>query len=306
MLNNAPYACPDELMELARHGPRIRTAIAGAESKTALKSAKMAWEGGLIEPLMVGVPEEVARAADDIGWDIGRFALYPAEDGTAAQAAIGLARAGEAQVIMKGQVRSDALMRAVFDRDKGLRIGHLISHVFHMTIPRRSGFLLITDAAVNVAPDVAARVQILRNAVELLHAMGIRQPKAAVLSASEARYAGMPSTEEAAEIVTLAREGAIDDALVDGPLALDGAISAEAARIKALAGPVAGEADILLVPNIETGNVLFKSMVHFAGATAAGVVLGAKVPIVLTSRADPPEARLAACALASVAAAKGG
>jgi phosphotransacetylase len=171
-----------------------------------------------------------------------------------------------------------------------------------MTIPERPGFVLITDAAINVAPDVALRLDILRNAVGLLHAMGIKRPKAAVLSATESHLPGMPSSGEAAEIVTLAEDGAIEDAIVAGPLALDGAISPEAAQIKSISGPIAGDADILLVPSIEAGNMLFKSMVYFAGATAAGLVLGAKVPIILTSRADPPEARLAACALAAIAA----
>lgn len=304
MLNTEPFACPKDLLEQAAKRPPVKAVIVGAGSRTALQSAKLAWEAGLVLPILIGLPKDIRDTAKEIGWNIDAYALYPAEsEREAAELGVALARSGEADTVMKGQVHTDSLMRAVVNREKGLRTGHRISHVFHMTIPERPGFLLITDAAINVAPDVALRLDILRNAVGLLHAMGIKQPKAAVLSATESHLPGMPSSGEAAEIVTLVREGAVEDAIVAGPLALDGAISPEAARMKSISGPIAGDADILLVPSIEAGNMLFKSMVYFAGATAAGLVLGAKVPIILTSRADPPEARLAACALAAIAAA---
>jgi len=190
-------------------------------------------------------------------------------------------------------------MRAVFNRDTGLRVGRRISHVFHMTIPERTGSLLITDAAVNVSPDVATKLDIIRNAVDVLHALGNTKPKVAILSATEQANESVPSSIAAAEVSRLAGDQ-ISDALIDGPLAFDNAMSPEAAAIKGIDSPVAGQADMLLVPNIETGNALYKSMVFLMSATAAGIVVGARVPVILTSRADAPEARLASAALAAI------
>jgi len=303
LLSSSPFVCPPDLLSQARRARPARTAIAGAESAVALESARAAMAAGVIEPLLVGQPDRIAAMAEEISWDIADLPIFAAEDeDAAARRAVALCRDKDADALMKGQVHTDSLMRAVVNREAGLRCGRRLSHVFYMTLPDRPGAIAITDAAVNVAPDVAQRLDIARNAVTLFHALGTPCPKVAALSATEVETAAMPSSLEAAEIVRLANGGAVPGALFAGPLALDLAVSPQAASIKGIDNPVAGQADILLVPNIEAGNALYKAMVYFMSATAAGVVMGAKVPIVLTSRADPPEARLAAAALASIVA----
>jgi phosphate acetyltransferase len=301
MLSKEPFVCPSDLLAKARSERPTATAVAGAASEVALESARAAQREGLIEPLLVGDPQAIGALAEKLAWDISGITVIAAEsEAAAARQAVALCRDGRAASLMKGQVHTDALMRAVVDREQGLRCGQRLSHVFYMTAPHRSGALAITDAAVNVAPNVDQRLDIARNAVALFHALGKDTPKVAVLSATETPNPSMPSSLEAAEIAERAGAGEIAGAEVAGPLALDVAISPQAAALKGVDNPVAGRADILLVPNIETGNALFKSMVYFMSATAAGLVLGARVPIILTSRADPPEARLAAAALAAI------
>ncbi len=305
MLSSLPFECPPELLEKGRTGTPTRTAVAGAGGETALESARMAAVAGLIEPVLVGDPTAIDRVARAIGWDLAGIRVVTAEGEQAtAETAVALARGGEVVALMKGQLPTDVLMRAVVSRDTGLRTGGRLSHVFYMTAPGREGALTITDAAVNVAPDVETRLHITRNAVGLLHALATTEPRVAILSATEHAIASMPSSLEAAEIAERAMAGEVRDAIVEGPFALDLAISPKAAAVKGVESEVAGRADILVAPNIETGNALFKAMVYFLSATAAGLVLGAKVPIVLTSRADPPEARLAATALAAIVAGK--
>lgn len=301
MLSQEPFVCPRHLLEKAGRLPTTPMALAGADGAVALQSARLAYEAGLILPWLVGDRERIAWEAKAIGWDIGGLPLQAAgSEAEAAAVAIGLARAGEVSAVMKGQVHTDLLMKAVLNRDHGIRGAGALSHAFYMTLPNRPGAVTITDAAVNVAPDCDRRLAIARNAVALHHALGELCPKVAVLSATEVPIPSVPSSLEAAEIVSRARAGELPDAEADGPMALDLALSPQAAEIKGKGGPVAGQADILLVPNIETGNALFKSMVYLLSANAAGLVLGARVPIVLTSRADPPEARLAAAALAAI------
>jgi len=301
MLSQLPYVCPPGLLAQARSDRPTRTAVAGADNTVALESARSAMVEGIVDPLLVGAPEKIAAAAEKIAWDIGKLQIFAAADEeTAARQAVALCREGEADALMKGHVHTDNLMRAVVDRENGLRCGRRLSHVFYMTAPDRAGAVAITDAAVNVAPDVAQRLDIARNAVVLFHALGQPCPRVAVLSATELENPAMPSSVAAGEIARLANGGAVQGAVFAGPLALDAAMSPQAAAIKGIENPVAGKADILLVPNIETGNALFKAMVYLMSATAAGLVLGARVPIVLTSRADPPEARLAAAALAAI------
>lgn len=303
MLSPLPFASPGHVIEKATAATPTPTAVAGAGGRLALESARRATEAGLIEPCLVGDPDAITAAASGIGWDLAPYRCVPAEDETkAAEAAVALARGNEVAALMKGQVHTDTLMRAVVDRENGLRTGRRMSHIFYMTAPDRQGALTITDAAVNVAPDAAVKLDIINNAVDLLHALGTPEPKIAVLSATDTPIAAMPSSLEAAEVVRRAVQGAVTGAVVDGPFALDLAISPEAATVKGVDSPVAGQADILLVPNIETGNALYKAMVYFMSATAAGLVMGAKVPIILTSRADPPEARLTAAALAAIVA----
>ena len=300
MLSDQPFRCPPELLAKTEGGEPIATVIAGAAGDVALESARQATAHGLIRPLLVGERAGIERSAEAIGWDLSGLEIISAEgEADTARKAVALARSGRAQALMKGQIHTDHLMRAVVNRDEGLRTERRLSHLFYMTIGGRPGALSITDAAVNVAPSPDQRLDILCNAVALHRlALGQERPRVAVLSATETPIPAMPSSQEAAEIAERAAAGAVPDAEVEGPLSLDLAVSPQAAAVKGLEGKVAGRADILLVPNIETGNALFKAMVYFMSATAAGIVLGARVPIVLTSRADPPEARLAGIALA--------
>ena len=288
---------------MAGSGQPIRTAIAGADGELALESARRATERGLIEPVLVGDPSRIDQLAERLGWDIGSLERIDTNSPQAAAGeAIALAREERVGSVMKGNVPTDVLMRAVVDRETGLRTGQRMSHLFYMTAPGRTGALAITDAALNVAPDIETRLHIVRNAVGLFHALGSDEPKVAVLSATETPNPAMPSSLEAQEIARRASDGAVDGARVEGPLSLDLAISPKSAKLKGVESAVAGQAEIVVVPSIECGNALFKSMVYYLSATAAGLVLGARVPIMLTSRADPPEARLASAALAAIAA----
>lgn len=303
MLSNAPFVCPADLLEKASKAGAVPTAIVGAGEAVALESARRATVAGLIEAHLVGEPAKIAAAAEAIGWDLEGVRIVEAEgEESIARLGASLAKDGEVKALMKGHVHTDALMRAVLERSAGLRTRRRVSHIFYMTVPGRSGSLTITDGAVNVHPSIDQRLDIIQNAVNAAHALGNPEPRVAVLSGSEVVSDAMPSTLEAAEISRRAAEGEVTGAIVEGPLALDAAISPAAAALKGIDTPVAGRADIVLVPNIETGNVLFKSLVYFASAAAAGLVLGARVPIILTSRADPPEARLAASALAAIVA----
>jgi len=303
MLSRIPFEFPAYLRDLAGARPPVAMAVAGAGHPLVMDSARRAAEAGFAKPILVGDRDAIVRLAHDMGWDISALRTVAAGDERqACETAAALARGGEAAVIMKGHVHTDALMRAVLARDAGLRTDRRVSHVFHMTVPGRDRVLHITDAAVNVQPGIAEKLDIVRNAVDLAHRLGAARPNVAMLSGAETVNPSMPSSVEAAEVVKAAANGGVSGAIVDGPFGFDNAVSPEAARIKGIDSPVAGAADILVVPNLEAGNFLFKQMVYFMSATAAGIVMGAKVPIVLTSRADPPEARLAAAAIAAVVA----
>ncbi len=305
MLSRLPFEFPAYLRDLAGPHGRVPMAVAGAGHPLVMDSARRAAEAGFIEPVLVGDPDAIAALAADIDWDVSAVRIVAAGDERrSCETAAALARGGEAAAIMKGHVHTDALMRALLAREAGLRTDRRVSHIFHMTVPGRDRVLHITDAAVNIQPDVAAKLDIVRNAVELAHGLGLAVPKVALLSGAETVNPSMPSSVEAAEVVRAAANGGIAGAVVDGPFGFDNAVSPEAARLKGIDSPVAGAADILVVPNLEAGNFLFKQMVYFMSATAAGVVMGAKVPVVLTSRADPPEARLAAAAIAAVVASR--
>ena len=303
MLSDKPFEVPAYLLERASDVPLRPTAVAGADNLVALESARQAAEAGLIEPLLVGDEAEIRSLAIEAGWPLDGVRIVHAEgEQASAETAVALARGGEAASLMKGHVHTDALMRAVVARETGLRTDRRLSHVFHMTVPESDRVLYITDAAINVAPDIDMRIDITNNAVAMCHALGLDRPRVAVLSATETPIDAMPSSKEAAEIARRAANGEVPGADVAGPFALDNAMSPAAARLKGVGGDVAGQADVLVVPNIETGNALFKAMVLLLSGLAAGVVMGAKVPIVLTSRSDPPEARLAAAAIAAIAA----
>ena len=301
MLSDAPYEVPPYLLTKAASLPCCPMAIAGADNEVALESARQATKADIIDPVLVGDRETIQSLSDVIGWDNTGIEIVDLKGEEAISgAAVSLAASGTVKGIMKGHVHTDALMRAVANRDSGLRTDRRISHVFHMTIPGRDKVLLITDGAVNVAPTVDTRMDIIRNAVDMAHGLGNLEPRVAVLSGTEVVNPSMPSSVESAEIVERAQKGELSHCIIDGPFAFDLAVSPEAANIKGIDSPVAGRADIVVVPNIEMGNGLFKMMVYFMSGLAAGVVMGAKVPIVLTSRADPPEARFAATLIAAI------
>lgn len=301
MLSKVPFEFPPYLTRLALGLSPLPMAVVGAGHSLVMDSAKRATDGGFIDPVLIGDIDDIRAIALDCGWDISAFRLIPADgEAQAAETAAALARNGEVAALMKGHVHTDTLMRGILTRSAGLRTDRRVSHIFHMTVPGRDRVIHITDAAVNVHPGVAEKLDILLNAVEFAQKLGLAEPKAALLSGAETVNPAMPSSVEADEVVRLANNGAVKGAIVDGPFGFDNAVSPEAARIKGIDSPVAGQADILLVPNLEAGNFLFKQMVYFMSATAAGIVMGAKVPVVLTSRADPPEARLAAAAIASI------
>jgi len=301
VLSQLMPTCPTALLQQAQSLAPMTTGIVNAGSVLALESARQAFEAGIIVPVLVGDPSAIEQAAATLAWDISQFELVAAEgEEQAAAKAVACVHKGQAQLLMKGDLHTDVLIRALLNREHGLRTGERLSHLFHMTVPNSDRVLCITDAVVNVLPDTKTQLSILRGATAVMHALGNTMPKVALLSATEVVTKAMPSSLAAKELLAAMTAQDHAAAQVFGPIALDGAISPEAARIKGIKHPVAGHADILLVPNIETGNAIFKQLVYFNGATAAGVLLGAKVPVMLTSRADPPSARLASAALAVV------
>lgn len=301
MIGGSRVECPADLLERARSHQPLRTAVVNAVHPTVLESVRDAVRAGVIEPILVGAPEDIKAAATAVKFDISRCEIVAAagEEGSASEGAR-LAASGAAGAVMKGHLHTDIFMRALLSRDAGLRVGRPFTHIFHMTLPGREGALLISDAALNPAPDRELKQTIIRNCVGLLKALGTARPRIALMSATEVPSERIPSSVDAAWLADWARLQ-VPEADVAGPLALDLAVSEEAARIKGVGGPVAGRADAIVVPEIVAGNALFKVMVQMMGACAAGVVLGAKVPIMLVSRADPPAARLASAALASIA-----
>ncbi|MCZ8107471.1 MAG: bifunctional enoyl-CoA hydratase/phosphate acetyltransferase [Burkholderiaceae bacterium] len=268
-------------------------------SEAALCAAVEAAERGLIRPILVGPATKLHALAASIGLDLAPFRIVDVPHShAAAEAAVALVRAGEAELLVKGSLHTDELLGAVVERDRGLRTERRLSHVFLMDVPTYPKLLLITDAAINIVPTLDEKRDICQNAIDLARALGIARPKVAILSAVETVNSKMPSTMEAASLCKMADRGQITGGVIDGPLAMDNAISAEAAAVKGIRSDVAGDPDILLVPDLEAGNILAKQLTFMAGADAAGVVVGARVPIVLTSRADGVRARLASCAVA--------
>lgn len=300
-LSTTEVECPSSLLTQAAPLPRATTAVVNAGSPVVMRSVQMVVEENLITPTLVGDKAKIEASAKEIEWDISEFRIIHADDEeSSAQAAVALARGNEVASLMKGNIHTDHLLKAVINKERGLRTGTRLSHVFHMTVPNSDAAICITDGAINVKPSVAIKLDIARNSTKLMHALGYSEPKIAVLSATEVATSSIPSSMEAAEVVAAANAGEVEGAILGGPFAFDNAVSPRAAKLKKINHPVAGNADVLLVPNIETGNALFKQMVYFMGAAAAGIVLGAKVPIMLTSRASPAPARLAATALAAI------
>ncbi|MGI3168302.1 bifunctional enoyl-CoA hydratase/phosphate acetyltransferase [Pseudooceanicola sp. C21-150M6] len=293
-----PSRFDDLLVQAARHEPPV-TAVAHPCDHTAIAAAVDAAAAHLIDPVLVGPKDRIQKAAAEAGADISPFRLIDAPHSeAAAAAAVTLVRSGEATMLMKGSLHTDELIHAVLDPAAGLRTGRRLSHVYLMDVRSYHKLLFITDAAINIAPGLADKRDILQNAVDLSRVLGVTRPKVAVLSAVETVNPAIPSTLDAAALCKMADRGQITGALVDGPLAFDNAISREAAQDKHIVSEVAGDPDILLVPDLEAGNMLAKQLTFLAGARAAGLVLGARVPIILTSRADNERARLASCAIA--------
>ncbi|MGH8507288.1 MAG: bifunctional enoyl-CoA hydratase/phosphate acetyltransferase [Gammaproteobacteria bacterium] len=277
----------------------VSVAVAHPCEETALRGAIEAAEAGLIKPILIGPTQKILQVAAECGLNLKAYRVVDAEHSHAAAAkAVELVRAGEAEVLMKGSLHTDELLGAVVSSSTGLRTERRITHVFVMDVPTYHKVLLITDAAINIAPDLDAKRDICQNAIDLAQALGVKVPKVAILSAVETVRAKIPSTVEAAALCKMAERGQITGAILDGPLAMDNAISKEAAKTKGIESEVAGDADILLAPDLEAGNILAKELTFLAQADAAGLVLGARVPIVLTSRADNVRSRMASCAVA--------
>lgn len=294
----------ERLVKAAQALPRIRTAIAHPCDKVSLESVVEAARLGLIVPTLVGPATRVRDLAARMRVDISAMELIgSAHSHDSAAKAVEQVKSGKAEALMKGSLHTDELMGAVVARESGIRTARRISHCFIMDVPGHSDALVITDAAVNIAPTLEEKVDIVQNAIDLAHAMGRTDVRVAILSAMETVNPKVPSTIEAAALCKMAERGQISGALLDGPLALDNAIQPEAAAIKKIVSPVAGRANVLVVPDLEAGNMLVKSLSFLAGADAAGIVLGARVPIILTSRADPMLTRLASCAVAVLLAA---
>jgi phosphate acetyltransferase len=279
----------------------VRTVVAHPCDETSLQGAVEASEASIIKPILVGPQARIRALATTLELDIAKLQLVdtPFSHASAAKA-VEIVRAGEADALMKGSLHTDELMAEIVNKDTGIRTVRRISHVFIMDVPTYPKPLFITDAAVNIFPTLEDKIDIVQNVIELAQALGVKHPKVAILSAVETITSKIPSTIDAAALCKMAERGQITGAVLDGPLALDNAISPEAADIKRIASPVAGDADILLVPDLEAGNMLAKELTFLANADAAGIVLGARVPIILTSRADNVRTRMASCAVAAL------
>jgi phosphotransacetylase len=279
----------------------LATAIAHPCDESSLQGAIEAAEAGLIRPILVGPEAKIRSVAGQCGIDLAPYqVLHAAHSHDAAAQAVALVRAGEVLALMKGSLHTDELMAEVVRKDTGLRTERRISHAFIMDVPTYPKPLVVTDAAINIFPDLETKADIVQNAIDMAHAFGRELPKVAILSAVETVTPKIPSTIDAAALCKMAERGQITGGLLDGPLAFDNAISKEAAAIKGIRSEVAGDADILLVPDLEAGNILAKQLTFLANADAAGIVLGARVPIILTSRADSVRARMASCAIATL------
>src|SRR5215470_2667910 len=291
----------ERLMQKAKEFPAPMTIVVHPCDDTSLRGVVEAAEAGIIVPTLVGPKAKITAVAREHGLDIRRYSIVDVKHSDeAAMRGVELIRESKGELLMKGSLHTDELMRQVTSGTTGLRTGRRISHVFIMDVPTYPETLFITDAAINIFPDLDTKRDIIQNAVDLFTQVGLGQPRVAILSAVETVTSKIPSTIEAAALCKMAERGQITGAVLDGPLAFDNAIDPEAARIKGIVSPVAGRAQILVVPDLEAGNMLAKNLTFLARADAAGIVLGARVPIILTSRADSVRARLASCAVASL------
>jgi phosphotransacetylase len=293
----------EQLLERCRSLEPVPTAVAHPCDESSFTGAIEAGAKGLIAPILVGPADKLRSLAESLSVDPDSLRIVdaPHSHGSAAKA-VELVRKGEAELLMKGSLHSDEILGAVVAKETGLRTGRRISHVFIMDVPTYHKVLIVTDAAINIAPALEDKVDICRNAIDLAVSLGVSSPKVAILSAVETVTSKIPSTIDAAALCKMADRKQITGGVLDGPLAFDNAISAEAARIKGITSEVAGDPDILLVPDLEAGNMLAKQLTFLANADSAGLVLGARVPVILTSRADSVRSRIASCAVALLAA----
>jgi len=298
MEKRATHHVFEHLVSQCRELNAIPVAVAFPIDEVSLEGAVGAANQGLILPVLVGPPSEIRTMAQALRIDLSGYRIVEASTPEiAAERAVALCRSGECKALMKGSLHTDVLMHEVTKPDTGLRESRRMSHVFVMDVPNYSKMLLITDSAINIYPSLEEKVDIVQNAIDLAQVLGVRHPKVAILSAVETVTPRISSTVEAAALCKMAERGQIRGGVVDGPLAFDNAVSLPAAKIKHLVSPVAGQADVLVVPDMETGNMLAKQLEYLADADSAGIVVGARVPIVLTSRADSIKARLASCAV---------
>ena len=301
MLSNKEIVCPNNLLDYAHQKKGVKAAIVNAGKPLPMLSVQDAVKENLIDPIFIGDKKEIIKCAENLKWDVSKFEIIdePVENNTAAIAAK-LASENKIRIIVKGHIHTDILMKEVLKREYDLLGKTRLSHIWHMTIGKNDKPLIITDGALNVQPNVKTKMHILKNVINFSNRIGIERPKVAVLSATEEVLDSVPSSKDAAEITKIAKDENLN-ADVYGPLAFDNSISKKSAAIKGIKNAVAGVADVLLVPSVETGNGLVKMMIYFMGACAAGVVVGGKVPVVITSRSDEAQARLASIAAAVVA-----
>ena len=293
----------EQLLVRCQNLEAISTAVAYPCEESALAGAIEARGKGLIEPILVGPAGQIKEVAKSCGIDLGQTQVVDTPDSRGAAAkAVDLVRQGKAELLMKGSLHTDELLGAVVARETGLRTGRRISHVFVMDVPTYHKVLVVTDAAINIAPALEDKVDICQNAIDLCISLGLEQPKVAILAAVETVNSKMPATLDAAALCKMAERGQITGGLLDGPLAFDNAISKDAAKTKGIHSDIAGDPSILVAPDLEAGNILAKLLTFLANADSAGLVLGARVPIILTSRADSVRSRIASCAVAMLAA----
>jgi len=301
MLSNKKIICPTNLINIAKKKGTIDAAIVNAGEIFPMESVQKAVQNNLINPLFIGNKNEIIKYAEKLNWDISKYKIIDEKDeNSTAPIAANLASEGKVKIIVKGHIHTDVLMKAVLKRNLNLIGKKRLSHVWHMTLGSDDKPFIITDGVVNVLPKLEVKMHILRNAVDFAHKIGISRPKVSILSATEEIIESVPSSIDA-DLITKKAKSENINADVFGPLAFDNSISKKSAAIKKIKNDVAGNSDILLVPNVEAGNALVKMMIYFMGACAAGVVLGGKAPVVITSRSDESEARLASIAASIVA-----
>ena len=301
MLSNKEIICPENLLKIAKSKKDVTAGIVNAGKPLPMHSAIEAVKKNLIKPVFIGDKKEIIKCAEQLKWDISKYEIiHETMENNTAPIAAKLASENKVKIIVKGHIHTDILMKEVLKREYNLLGKKRLSHIWHMTIDKKSPPLIITDGALNVLPNLKTKMHILKNVVNFANRIGIKKPKISVLSATEEVLESVPSSIDAKEITKLAKEENIN-AEVFGPLAFDNSISKKSAAIKGIKNAVAGQADVLLVPGVETGNGLVKMMIYFMGACAAGVVIGGKVPVVITSRSDEAQARLASIAAAVVA-----